>query len=302
MREVAPGDFRWRAMASPVQFMAPQIQGKTGLETAVAVAKDLIATEGALSRFWESSELTTLNRNLLEWRPVSWRLYKALAAAGRAHAITQGRFDPSVLTVLERLGYPGVPVPLPSETHREGPFLERRPRTREVRVLTPLDLGGIGKGLGVRWASRVALRATRNFLLNAGGDIFIDGSGADGQGWTVGVEDPRAPEKLMVALRLKGPTACCTSSVARKKWMVEGRPVHHLIDPARGEPGGEGLLSVTVLHPDPAWAEVFSKTLFLAGRHGITEAAKGRSVLWVEEDGALAMTPGMEEKVFWRAE
>ena len=46
---------------------------------------------------------------------------------------------------------------------------------------------------------------------------------------------------------------------------ADGRAVHHLVDPRTGEPGGDGLLAVTVAGPDPAWAEVWSKTLFLEG-------------------------------------
>ena len=39
--------------------------------------------------------------------------------------------------------------------------------------------------------------------------------------------------------------------------------------PATGDPGGAGLRAVTVAGSDPAWAEVWSKALFLEGRRGI---------------------------------
>ena len=53
---------------------------------------------------------------------------------------------------------------------------------------------------------------------------------------------------------------------------VGDREVHHLIHPRTGEPGGDGLLAVTVAAPDPAWSEIWSKTLFLAGRAAMRSA------------------------------
>ncbi len=60
------------------------------------------------------------------------------------------------------------------------------------------------------------------------------------------------------------------------RWATaDGRTVHHLIDPRTGEPGGDGLLAVTVAGPDPAWSEVWSKSLFLAGARAIADARPG---------------------------
>ena len=84
---------------------------------------------------------------------------------------------------------------------------------------------------------------------------------------------------------------------------IEGRTVHHLIDPGTGEPGGAGLHSVTVAATDPAWAEVWSKALFLEGSDGIAGAARGRDLAawWVTTDGALEMTPAARQRTTWVA-
>jgi len=38
-----------------------------------------------------------------------------------------------------------------------------------------------------------------------------------------------------------------------RAWLApDGRRVHHLLDPRTGEPGGDGLVAVTVAAPDPA--------------------------------------------------
>ena len=80
-----------------------------------------------------------------------------------------------------------------------------------------------------------------------------------------------------------------------------GRSVHHLIDPTTGLPAWNGLLAVTVAALDPAWAEVWSKTLFLAGRRDIADEARRRAlaVWWVTDDGSLTMTPAARSVTIW---
>ncbi len=50
---------------------------------------------------------------------------------------------------------------------------------------------------------------------------------------------------------------------------------------------------MTVAGPDPAWAEVWSKTLFLEGSRGIGPRARGLGLAawWIRDDGDLEMTP-----------
>src|SRR3954468_13452713 len=80
------------------------------------------ASEAAMSRFRETSELTVFNRRAgrsISGRPsrrlrqalVAGRPRRALVAADRARRIPAGRFDPTVVADLDRLGYRGASVP-----------------------------------------------------------------------------------------------------------------------------------------------------------------------------------------------
>ena len=98
-------------------------------------------------------------------RVVSWRLREAVAAMHRAGRMTGGRFDPSVLTVLEAIGEHGSSLAAPGAAEAgtgqarlaAGAFAGLD-RPRPIRVpARPLDTGGIGKGLALRWAARRAL-------------------------------------------------------------------------------------------------------------------------------------------------
>ena len=272
-----------------------------------AVRAEFHAVDVALSRFRGDSELTALNRVAGSGRvvSVSWRLREAVAIMDRASRLTGGRFDPTILADLERLGEHGAAAdgPLPVPVSLERP----RPLAAPAR---PIDTGGIGKGLALRWAAARALAVLPDgagLLLEAGGDIVAAGGPPAGS-WRVAIEDPvtagvSGAEPVAVVLVEDGSVA--TSSVAIRHWVApDGRAVHHLVDPRTREPARTGLLAVTVAGPDPAWAEVWSKALFLAGQGGIAEEARARDLAawWVTDAGRLGMTPAARGRSVWVAE
>jgi hypothetical protein len=74
-----------------------------------AVLAEFDAVDRALSRFRDDSELTALNGRAGSGGvvTVSWRLREAVAAMHRAGRLTGGRFDPTVVEVLESIGEHG---------------------------------------------------------------------------------------------------------------------------------------------------------------------------------------------------
>jgi thiamine biosynthesis lipoprotein len=254
------------------------------------------------------------------WHDVPAECARAVRAAGRAHRETRGLFDPRVLDVLLRLGYDrtlpferggltldttasGGPVPEQPARPEWKPRVDCRAGQHRIHLDgTAIDLGGIGKGLAARWAWEELRKAGESIMVDAGGDCRFSGPGPEGEGWRVGVEDPRGGTDPVAVLVLTD-TGCATSSVRVRHWRVAGKPVHHLIDPRTGESGGDGLLSVSVVHPDPARAEVWSKSLFLCGASGIAAAAADHSLaaLWVCADGTLGISDAAEPFVLWAA-
>jgi thiamine biosynthesis lipoprotein len=312
--------FAARAMGSPLRLTLGARASRAD-ETAHwwrAVVDEFEAAEDAMSRFRETSEVTTLNRlagSGIAAQP-SARLRQALVVSDRARRITDGRFDPRVLADLDRLGYRGAPIdqgpvaspPADRDARPVGrpaadePVVERVGRDH-LTLGTAVDLGGIGKGLTLRWAAAtLSARGAEDFLLEAGGDLVARGQSPEAGPWRLGIDDPAGgPEP--VAVIAVDDLAVATSSTRINRWMVDGREVHHLLDPRTGEPFDGGLLSVTVAAADPAWAEVWSKVLFLDGRVGIAPEARSRGLTawWVAEDGALEMTPAARAMTIWVA-
>lgn len=272
-----------------------------------AVTDEFALSEAAMSRFLDTSEVTQLNRRAQRGEPmvVGRRLAIAAQTCDRAHRLTAGRFDPRVIGQLDAWGYAGAsldaPVP-PVTAGAPGRIAERVDRTR-IRLGHPIDLGGIGKGLAVRWAAaRVQRVGVDRFLLDAGGDIVARGSGPDGEPWSIGIEDPTGGSQPRAVVALVD-RAIATSSIRRLRWVNEGQVRHHIVDPSTGQPANGGLVAVTVAAPDPAWAEVWSKALFIAGRARIAAEARARGLAawWFAPDGSLEMTPAARACTTWVA-
>ena len=303
--------FEGRAMGSPLRLtFAGDWSPLDAQDCWRLVVEEFEAAEDALSRFRDASELTRLNKTAGSGDVVhpSDRLRRALTASDRAHRVTRGRFDPRVLVDLDRLGYRGAAlgVPLPNErpaTARTLGHIVEAVGRRGRSISGPVDLGGIGKGLTLRWAAGLLVRAgARDFLLEAGGDLVAHGHDPDGTAWQVGIEDPAGNEEPLAVIAVTD-LAVATSSTRVHRWTVGGRAVHHLLDPRTGEPADGGLAAVTVAGSDPAWAEVWSKTLFLGGRAAIASDARSRGLAawWVADDATLEMTAAARALTIWVA-
>ncbi len=304
-----------------VRLVPPDGAEPSRIEAAAAEALAIFAeVEAACTRFCADSPLMRANQAPDRWQRVPRILLEAVEEAKRAHDRTGGRVDPRVLGALVDLGYDRT-LPFgreavrlaraglragPRRPGRGGAF---RPGIRraagEVRLgPEPIDLGGIGKGLAVRWADQSLMAVAPDHLVDAGGDCACRGGPPGGGPWLVGVEDPSpcGEQGGPVAVLGLRDRAVATSSVRLRRWTANGRPVHHLIDPRTGRPGGEGLLAVTVVGEDPAVAESWSKALFLAGRRQIGSLARrrGLAALWVEEDGKVSTTGQIERYLRWR--
>jgi thiamine biosynthesis lipoprotein len=278
-----------------------------------AVLDEFAAVDAAMSKFAAMSELTQLNRSAGSGRAIAVgrRLERALAAADRARRVTDGRFDPRVLGDLARIGElaadpdMGLDGPDAGDPGRrwEDDRIFGRCAPGSVAIDRAIDLGGIGKGLALRWAAdRVDAIGCADYLLDAGGDLVVRGGSSDGAAWQIGIEDPSGGADPLAVIRPPS-GAVVTSSVRKRSWSVDGRAVHHLIDPATGQPAAADLRAVTVAWPDPAWAEVWSKALFVGGRAGIASETRrrGMAAWWVTSNGMLEMTPAARAMTIWVA-
>ena len=302
----------FRSMASEIRFWIHQPHEHAAVKVQEA-RESFESVASSCTRFDPSSALMQANAAGKSWVQVPPECFEAISAAYDAYRLTSGLFDPRTIEVLTQLGYGSS---LPFETAQISITTSGRqksPRVREwkpafdraracVRVGDePVDLGGMGKGLAVRWACQILAGTGDSVLVEAGGDVMACGGGPNGDGWMISVEDPFGGADPVAVLRLTD-RAAATSSVRIRSWIVDGEQVHHLVDPRTRRPAQSFLRSVTVVHEDPALAEVWSKSLFIAGRRQIRKMSddSGLASLWVDVDGRVTTSRAMRDYVAWQ--
>jgi thiamine biosynthesis lipoprotein len=264
--------------------------------------------EQVLSRFRYDSELTRLNQ--IHERPVqvSDVLWEVFQAAEQAEQLTNGLVTPTLLDAIIEAGYDRPFDVLPHQTQymTETIFAAPAPQTaiafdKSARTITlpsgtGLDFGGIAKG----WAAHETLKRLQSegpALVNAGGDIAISGTRADGGPWQVGVANPFHRGREMETLYLNE-CGVATSGKDRRRWTRNGVFQHHIIDPLTHQPVETDLLTVTVVGPDVMQAEAAAKAAFILGsRAGLEwiEEHPGFAALFTLDNGHILYSTKLEE-------
>lgn len=293
----------FHAMGTDVEVIV--VDGPDG--AAADAQRQIDALEARWSRFLPDSELSRLNAAAGAPAVVSRLTFDLVQRAVGAWRLTNGRFDPTVLPSLEAAGYDRTfedvarDAPDRVDATRPAPGcggIELDPVVRAVR-LPPgvrLDLGGIGKGYAADLVARELRGAgAAGVCVNLGGDLLVAGEPPDGApAWVVAVDDPSGADRFGALALLQGGVA--TSTRLRRAWRRAGRDLHHLLDPASGEPAAGGLASVTVLAAEAWWAEVLAKAAFVAGpsdgaRLVVEHGATG---LLVHDDGRVDELDGLD--------
>jgi thiamine biosynthesis lipoprotein ApbE len=276
----------WQALGTNVVLRTTDPAGLASAREAVEA--ELAAIDRACSRFRADSELSRLNERPGRPVQVSPLLLDALALALDAASVTDGDVDPTLGRALELAGYDRdwqlLPPPGDGQAAQGAgtgaPVLKLRAlsgwrsvsldaRTRTVR-LPPgvrLDLGATAKALAADRAAAAAHTAGGDgVLVSLGGDIATAGPPPPG-GWRIHVTDDHRSDATApgqtVSIRSGG---LATSSTTVRRWSHEGRTMHHILDPATGNPANTCWRTVSVAAESCADANIACTASLIRGR------------------------------------
>lgn len=224
--------------------------------------RELAAVDLAASRFRPDSELMRVNAAAGDGvQSVSPLFADLLAAALCAAKLTGGDVDPTCGRALVGLGYDrdfeqvraagdapprltGAVGPVPGWQRVHLDYVGRKVRLERG---VQLDLGATAKAWAAdRCAEQIADRLACGVLVSLGGDIAVAGPAPE-EGWQIRVtDDHAAPATAPGQTVTISSGGLATSSTTVRAWKVGGRPVHHIIDPATGEPARSCWRTVSV--------------------------------------------------------
>jgi len=269
--------------------------------------------EAVLSRTAEGSELYALNTSNGE--TVEYGADDILPAlietALTISDATDGAFDPTLAPVLDAWGF--------TKDERRVPFadelkellshtgcgkvaLEKTADGWTVTLLdgAQLDLGGIAKGYAADLLrAQLEKEGVTSATLDLGGDVFVMGRKTDGSDWRIAVKDPADTESYLGVVSAAD-KFIVTSGVYERYFEENGVRYHHILDPKTGCPAESGLVSVTVLCENGAWADALSTACFVLGPDGalalrddLADQGTDFELILATDDGRVLYTDGL---------
>lgn len=218
--------------------------------------------------------------------------------------MTGGAFDPTLGAVKDLYPFGAKnPSPPPREAIRKTLEISgyqklnlsgnglRKPKGMKI------DFGGILKGYAVDEAIDVLKKeGIENALVNAGGNIRVMGKNIKNESWKIGVENPRAPGKIMAVISLDN-KAVATSGDYQRYFFFDKVRYHHILDPKTGEPARKAI-SATVITPDGITSDALSTAVFVMGkRKGIEFLEKHKLDGIIVDENGVEITKELKEKI-----
>ena len=276
-----------------LHIVETELSPRDAREAAIARAKDwFVRVEAACNRFDPTSELRRLCENPHNAVVVSDLLFEATQFALAVADASDGAFDPTVGAYMESRGFDRdyrsreqTRSHISTGTTASYRDVEINAATRSITLHQPLllDLGAVAKGLAIDLAARELLEL-RDFMIDAGGDLFVSGRNVDEEVWRVGIRHPREPGALIRTLRVANGAVCTSGDYER----TGDSGAHHLLD-ARTKDTANNLVSVTVLAPSAMVADALATAAFALG------PTPGRAFLESHDVEALLISPALEQ-------
>ena len=269
------------------------------------ISTTLSEIDAQLSNYREDSEISHINRQeTTDWLPVSREIADLLVIANIVYQHSDGCYDLTVKPLFDLWGFSGHENRVPTDQeiavllpHIGMSLLEIDGANQRIKKKDPkikIDLSSIAQGYSVGVvAHRLEALGVQNYLVEIGGEMMVKGRKANGEDWRIGVETPTPVSRnvqKVIDIREEAGSAVMTAGTYRNFFEEKGQTYSHILNPKTGRPVTHHLLSVTVMHDDPAWADAWDTALLCVGEKEamrISEEENIKALLIYNEDKAL---------------
>ncbi len=237
--------------------------------------EEIFAIERLMSSYTDKSDLSKVNRDAgYDAAAVDPRLCEVMAAAKEMGHSTNGVFDPTVLPLLKLYGLRDNQPRIPDAKSLESTLqlvdyrqIDVNPAANRIGLAkqgAAADLGGIAVGYAVdRVVAILRAHGIEQAVINAGGEVYALGKPKDQEGWEIGIQHPRFPNRLAGKIVLAD-KAISTSGNYESNALADNRKVGHLCDPKTGAMA-DPMLSTTVVADTTMEADALATATFLMG-------------------------------------
>jgi len=198
--------------------------------------------------------------------------------------LSGGMFDITIgrLSRLWDFGGSAVPSGIElTEALRTVDFRQVHIDENSVQLLIPdasIDLGAIAKGyIGDKIAEFLLSRGVSSALIDLGGDVVAVGSREGESPWRIGIRDPFGGDDgggasvgsstgngLLGAIEVTG-ASVISSGTYERRFEIDGKNYHHILDPNTGMPVTSDVVSATVVTGSALIGEGLSTMAVLMG-------------------------------------
>jgi len=151
------------------------------------------------------------------------------------------------------------------------------------------DPSGTAKGWAIHNAAEILRKnEIKNFYVEAGGDIEVEGKNKEDNPWAIGIANPFDLKQIIKVVYLEDKGIATSGSYIRGK---------HIYNPKNANDSLEDIISLTVIGPNIYEADRFATAAFAMGRDGIIFISKLPCFegYMIDKDGIATMTEGFEK-------
>lgn len=244
--------------------------------------------DASLSMFNPKSVIAAVNRN--DSVTLDSLFLNVFHKATEVSAATNGAFDMTVAPLVNLWGFgfkekaqvtaARVDSLLPLVGYQKMTIQNNRVVKQNPQMM--IDASAIAKGYACDVvAQELARHGAKNYIVEIGGEVVVEGHNAKGKPWRVGINKPvedstsTVSEIEQVVELTRGGMA--TSGNYRNFYVENGKKYSHTIDPKSGYPVQHSLLSATILAHDCMTADAYATACMVMGLEQSLELCRLRN-------------------------
>lgn len=237
----------------------------------------LMVIDNSMSLYKSNSLISTINEST-QGGELDFHFLQVMKKAIQINKETDGIFDVTVAPLVKAWGFSSEKIkklPDSSQIAEILPFVGMENiqlngnHLKKLKPEVKIDLNGIAQGYTVDVIANFLLaNGIKNFLVEIGGEVRVEGKKPNGEDFYIGIEGPVNSIDNESAIKhvaiIKG-NALTTSGSYRKYLQYGTDRLTHIINPKTGYPVHSEILSVTVFAKDALSADGYDNALLSMG-------------------------------------